>query len=74
MYLTMDEIHEKYDGQWVFLINCQRGEYGSIAGGEVALCGDTQNEVLGKTREVDENSTLSFFTYAGKYPEGLAYL
>ena len=26
MYLSMEEIHEKFDGQWVYLINCKEAQ------------------------------------------------
>ena len=46
VYMTMDQIHQEYDGQWVFMINCVKGEYGTLDGGEVVLHSYSKAEVV----------------------------
>ena len=74
MYKTMEQIEKEYDGQWVFMINCQSNERGTVLGGEVVLHSDKKNDVIGKTREVNNKTSLTFTGYIGKIPEGVAFL
>ncbi len=73
MYLTMEEINEKYDGQWVFLINCTLGEYGQTIGGEVAIASESKAKIIREFSKYDNNSE-TLLKYAGKIPEGISLL
>ena len=62
MYTSMEEIFEKYDGQWVYLINCKKGEYGRTIGGDVVLMTKTLKELLdGMDKYENEKSETTFF-------------
>ena len=74
MYQTMEQIEKDYDGQWVFMINCQRNKRGSIIGGEVVLHSENRNNVIRKMKEADNKTSLTFIGYVGKLPEGVAFL
>ncbi len=73
MYLTMEEINSKYDGNWVFLINCIEGEYGQIIGGEVVLHSESKAKIIREFSQYD-NDSETYLTYAGKIPEGISLL
>ena len=63
MYMTMEEIKEKYVEHFVFLINCTEGEYHSITGGEVAIASKNYYDALEgwtKYSEREHGQTLLF--------------
>ena len=68
MYKTIEQIHIEYDGQWVFMINCDKNEYGSIAGGEVMLHSENRENVIRKMEAYDYEKSLTYLRYAGKIP------
>ena len=72
MYKTIDQIHEEYDGQWVFMINCVEGPYGSIEGGVVVLHSVNRDEVIRRMEEYDYEPSITYFRYAGRIPEGVS--
>ncbi|MCL2321786.1 MAG: hypothetical protein FWC47_06740 [Oscillospiraceae bacterium] len=67
MYMTRQEIIEKYDGYWVFMINCKEGEYGETIGGEVVIHSKNMNEALDGI-EIYSNEENTLITYVGKPP------
>lgn len=74
MVEKIEEINQKYDGQWVFMINCKNDEYGNLIEGEVVLNSKSKEEIfrnMGKYR--DEKSMFSI-RYAGNIPEGVNVL
>ena len=74
MYKTIDEIHQEYDGKWVFLINCIIGEHNSIAGGEVAISNERRDEVFQEMAKYRNIVGETYIFYAGKIPEGISVL
>lgn len=72
MYLTIPEIEQKYDGNWVFLINCRKGDMNEIIGGEV-LAFDKQKQRVAEywNKEYDSDT---YFRYVGSIPEGMGVL
>jgi len=74
MYQTMEQIHEEYGGQWVFLINCKEGEHGSVAGGEVVLHSENRDRVIREMEKYDYEPSMTYFRYAGKIPEGISVI
>ena len=73
MYKAMAQIEKEYDGHWVFMINCTKDEYHSIAGGEVVLHSESRGKVFRHIKDAKTKS-LTFFGYVGKAPEGVAHL
>jgi len=71
MYKTVEQIHTEYDGNWVFLINCTKGEHHSIAGGEVVLSSERRDKVLREMAKYDDEESMTYIFYAGKIPEGV---
>ena len=62
MYMNMDEIIEKYEEHWVYLINCKTSEHGGTLGGEVAVTAKTINELFdGMEKYKNEESETVFF-------------
>lgn len=73
-YKTIEQIHNDYDGQWVFLINCNEGENNSIAGGYVVLASERRDKVLREMGQYRNEKSDTFIFYAGKIPEGVSVL
>jgi len=69
MYKTIEQIHHEYDGQWVFLINCNEGKYNSIEGGEVVISSERRDKVLREMSEYRHEKSDTLIFYAGKIPE-----
>ena len=74
MYRTMKQIEKEYDGQWVFMINCDENQNGSIIGGEVVLHSENRANVVRNMKAADNRTSLTFVGYVGKIPEGVALL
>lgn len=74
MYKTMEQIRHEYDGQWVFMINCEENQNGSIIGGEVVLHSESRSNVIRNMKAADNKVSLTFVGYVGKIPEGVALL
>ena len=74
MYKTMEQIHLEYDGQWVFMINCECNQRGSVIGGEVILHSENRDNVVRQMVEADNGASQTFIGYVGKIPEGVAFL
>ena len=67
----MEQIHGEYNGQWVFMINCIEGAFGSITGGEVVLHNENRDVVIRDMEQFDHEPSMTYFRYAGKIPEGV---
>jgi len=74
VYKTIEQVHEEYDGQWVFMVNCNQNERGSLMGGEVVLHSENRANVVRRMVEADNGISLTFIGYVGKIPEGIAFL
>ena len=74
MYKIIKQIHEEYNGQWVFLINCKEGKHGSVAGGEVVLHSENRDKVIREMEKYDYEPSMTYFRYAGKIPEGISVI
>ena len=72
MYMTMQEIDEKHDGEWVYIINTKEGEHGEVIGGEIAAHCENREKVLQEMLECSDDSI--YVKYAGKIPEGVSVL
>jgi len=65
--MDIDDIIEKYEENWVYLINCKKGEYGGTLGGEVALTAKTFKELRDSmTKYEKEESETTFFGIPSK--------
>ena len=74
MYKTMEQIEKEYDGQWVFMINCDENERGTLLGGEVVLHSESRANVVRNMVDADNETSITFIGYIGKIPEGVALL
>ena len=74
MYKTMEQIRNEYDGKWVYLINCQHNDKGSVIGGVVAIHGESMNKVLRGMAAYDKSADSVYVRYIGNLPEGVAVL
>ena len=72
MFLTIEQIHEKYDGQWIYLINLKENDSDVVIGGEVAAHSESRDKVIMEMRKQPQNGIYIF--YAGKIPEGISVL
>jgi len=74
MFKSINQVHVDYDGQWVFMINCQKGSRNSISGGEVVLHNENRDVVVRGMEKYDNEQSLTYFRYAGKIPEGVSVI
>jgi len=72
MFMTIDQVNEEFNGQWVYMINCEEGVYGSVAGGEVVLHSENRDVVIRGMEEYDYEPSITYFRYAGNIPEGVS--
>ena len=72
MYQTMQEIEKQYDGHWVFMTNCQKGEFNEIIGGEVISFNKHKQPVVELWDKEYDSET--YFRYVGSIPEGMGVL
>ena len=70
MYKTIYEIHQEYDGQWVYLINLKLNKRGTVIGGEIAAHNESRDKVVMALRP--ENGI--YIMYAGRTPEGVSVI
>ena len=72
IYKTIEQVHQEYDGQWVFMINCEKDEYSSVSGGEVVLNSQSRANVVREMEIYDYENNLTFVRYVGKIPKGVS--
>ena len=72
MYQTMQEIERKYDGYWVFMVDCRKGEDNEIIGGAV-IAFDKQKKPVADLWAREYDSEI-YFKYVGSIPEGMGVL
>jgi len=70
----MDQIEKEYDGQWVFMINCQKDKHNAISGGEVVFHDKSMNETLRIMKSSNEKGNSKYVRYIGTLPEGVAVM
>ena len=69
MFKTMREIEREYDGNWVFMINCKKGEYSNIIGGEVIAADKNKAIIIDHWGKPGYDEP--YFRYVGSLPEGI---
>lgn len=74
MVISIEQIKEEYNGEWVFIINCESDEDGNLLSGEVVAHSKSREEVFTKAREYKNQPSMYSFRYAGKIPEGVSIL
>ena len=72
MFMSIEDIHRKFGGQWVFMINCIKGHRGSVVGGEVVLHSENRDVVIRAMDQYDHEPSYTYFRYAGRIPEGVS--
>jgi len=70
----MEQIHEEYNGQWIFMINCRQDDSGTVIGGEVVLNSENRENVIRKMSEHSRDNGVFYLRYAGRIPEGVSFL
>jgi len=70
MYKSIEDIHQEYDGQWVYLINLHVNERGSVVGGDVAAHSESRDSVVMK---IDPEKSI-YVLYAGRIPEEVSVI
>jgi len=70
MYRPIEQIHQEYDGQWVYLTGLKVNERGTVIGGEVSAHSESRDNVVMKIRPEDG----IYVMYAGKIPEGVSVI
>jgi len=70
MYKTMAQIEKEYDGNFVCIANCRKGEYHDILGGGRIVERKNKMEV----QEVCGKNTESYYRWMGEFPDDMRYL
>ncbi len=72
MFEKLEDINIKYNGKWVYLIDCEEDTNGNILGGIVVLHSENRDNVIREMAKYESTiDTLTYFRYAGKIPEGV---
>jgi hypothetical protein len=74
VYKTMEDINKEYNGQWVYMINIQTDEHGSVIGGEVAVNNKCRAYVSERMLAYKGEGSKWLFRYAGQPPEETNFL
>lgn len=74
MYKTMEQMEKEYDGQWVFMINCQKNNQNAVSGGEVIFHDKSMNAVLHNMKKSKEKGNSRYVRFIGTLPEGVAVI
>ena len=74
MYKKIEQIHQEYNGQWVFMINCEEGMYGAVTGGVVVLHSENRDVVIRGMEKYVHEPSVTYFRYAGQIPEGVSVI
>ena len=74
MIESIEIINKKYDGEWIFLVNCEVTEDGDFLGGEVVLHSKSREEVFRDISKYKDHFSMFSFRYAGRIPEGVSIL
>jgi hypothetical protein len=75
VFMTIDEIHEKYDGEWIYAIDCLEDDTGTILGGKVVLHSQNRDNVVRAMNDYEKMiDTLTYFRYAGRIPDEISIL
>ena len=71
-YMTVEEIHEEFDSEWVVLKDPVMENY-KVKGGVLVSHGKDRDEVHSKIREIPVPRHFATL-YTGKIPEGTAVI
>ena len=63
---------KKYDGHWVFMTNCNKGELNEIIGGVVIAFNKSKKPIAELWG--NEYDTETYFRYIGDIPDGMGVL
>jgi len=72
MFMTMEEIDQKYDGEWVYIVNIKTDENDIDIGGEVAAHSESREKVIRVMLNTPGGGV--YIKYAGEMPEGVSIL
>ena len=72
MFMTMEEIDAKYDGEWVYIINLKSDENDLTIGGEVAAHSVSREKIIQTMLNTPGGGV--YIKYAGRIPEGVSIL
>ena len=72
MYLTMREIEKKYDGHWIFMTNCVKGDLNEIVGG-VVIAFSKSKKPIAELWDKEYDSDI-YFRYIGAIPDGMGVI
>ena len=75
MFMSMEEIREKFDGEWIYAIDCEENDVGAILGGKVVSHSQNHDDVMrAMTEHEKKSSSLTHFRYVGELPDGTVLL
>ena len=69
MYLDLSTIKEKYDGNWIFLINCKSSTDGTLEGGEIVCASSNRVDVVESIKNFKSQMSSFALKYIGEAPK-----
>ena len=74
MFQKIEDINKAYNGQWVFLIHCEKNELGNVIGGEVVLHSESRDKVIRGMQDYMMEDSDTYLRYAGEIPQGVSVI
>ncbi len=71
---SIKEIEVKYQGEWVFLVKCERTEKGELKSGRVILHSPNRDEIYRNLAKLKSRKGITAIKYFGKIPEDLTVM
>jgi len=72
MFQTMSEIEKKYNGYWIFMTNCKKGDLHEIIGGVVIAFSKNKKQIVEYWNHKYDSET--YYGYVGEIPDGMGVL
>ena len=79
MFMSMEEIRKNFDGEWIYAIDCEESDVGTVLGGKVVSHSKDHDDVMKVMAKYEGKgstlgNSLTYFRYVGELPEGTVLL
>ena len=72
MFQTMKEIEDNYNGHWIFMTNCIKGDFHEIIGGVVVASSKSKKTIIELWNKEYDSET--YYRFVGDIPDGMGVL
>ena len=74
MRITIENMHKEFNGEWVYMINCDEDANGDIISGEVIAHDKNRAALFKKISEYTGEKKRTYIRYAGNLPDEIDVL